>query len=90
MSFSISFASDFPKVGLVLSGGGAKGFAHIGALKILDSLNIPVDYIVGTSIGAIAGAMYSIGYTGNQIEQIALKTDWEAMFSDQVPRRNLP
>lgn len=79
-----------PKVALVLSGGGAKGFAHIGALKILDSLNIPIDFIVGTSIGAIAGAMYSIGYSGNEIEKIAFDTDWEAMFTDQVPRRDLP
>ena len=49
----------------MLSGGGAKGFAHIGTLKMLDSLQIPVDYIVGTSMGGIAGALYSIGYKGN-------------------------
>ena len=79
-----------PKVGLVLSGGGAKGFAHIGALKILDSLNIQIDFIVGTSFGAIAGAMYSIGYSGDEIEIVANETDWEAMFTDQVSRRNLP
>ncbi|MBC8196550.1 MAG: patatin-like phospholipase family protein [Candidatus Marinimicrobia bacterium] len=88
--FSISFCNENPKIGLVLSGGGAKGFAHIGALKILDSLEIPIDYIVGTSIGAIAGAMYSVGFSGIEIEQMAHNTNWEAMFTDQVPRRNLP
>jgi NTE family protein len=90
LNSSFSICNENPKIGLVLSGGGAKGFAHIGALKILDSLEIPIDYIVGTSIGAIAGAMYSIGFSGNEIEQIAHDTNWEAMFTDQVPRRNLP
>jgi len=80
---------DKPKVGLVLSGGGARGFAHIGVIKILDSLNITIDYVVGTSIGSIIGAMYSIGYTGEKIEEIALITDWEKMFSNQVPRKYL-
>ena len=62
--FSLTPADDFPKIGLVLSGGGSKGFAHIATLKALDSLNIPIDYIAGTSFGAIAGAMYALGYSG--------------------------
>ena len=83
-------AMDRPKVGLVLSGGGARGFAHIGTLKMLDSLQIPVDYIAGTSMGGIIGALYAIGYSGNEIEQIILKTDWREIFTDNPKRNNLP
>ncbi|TAL62381.1 MAG: patatin, partial [Bacteroidetes bacterium] len=68
------------KVGVVLSGGGASGLAHIGVLKALEENNIPVDYISGTSIGAFVGAMYSIGYTPKQMEDIALSDD----FNDWV------
>jgi len=79
-----------PRIGLVLSGGGARGFAHIGTLKMLDSLNIPVDYIAGTSMGGIIGAMYAVGYSGKEIEQIALKTNWEEVISDRPSRVRLP
>src|ERR1051326_8108274 len=68
------------KVGVVLSGGGASGLAHIGVLKALEENNIPVDYITGTSIGAFVGAMYAIGYSPKQMEQIALSED----FNNQV------
>ena len=61
---AIAYPNNSPKIGLVLSGGGSKGFAHIATLKALDSLNIPIDYIAGTSFGAIAGAMYALGYSG--------------------------
>ena len=71
------------KVGLVLSGGGAKGLAHIGTLKALEENNIPIDYIAGTSMGGIVGAMYSAGYTPEQIEKIALS----AAFQDWVTGR---
>jgi NTE family protein len=87
---SANFAIERPKIGLVLGGGGAKGFAHIGALKLIDSLNIPIDYIVGTSIGGIAGGLYSIGYTGKDLEQLAHETDWEEIFSDTPERELLP
>ncbi|HDP68516.1 MAG TPA: hypothetical protein ENN20_08465 [Candidatus Marinimicrobia bacterium] len=79
-----------PQIGLVLSGGGAMGFAHIGVLKMLDSLQIPVDYIAGTSMGGIAGALYAIGYTGKEIEQIARTVDWQKTFTDRPPREMLP
>lgn len=82
--------SNRPRVGLVLSGGGAKGFAHIGIIKILDSLQIPVDYIAGTSMGGIAGALYSIGYNGRDLEKLAQRKDWEEIFTDQPPRALLP
>jgi NTE family protein len=65
------------KVGLVFSGGGAKGLAHIGVLKALEENHIPIDYITGTSMGAIVGGMYAAGYTPTQIEKIALSTQFQ-------------
>jgi NTE family protein len=84
----LSQESKHTKVGLVLSGGGAKGFAHIGTLEILDSLGIKPDFIVGTSMGGIIGGLYSIGYTGKEIEALAYRTDWTELFTD-TPARNL-
>ncbi|MCL1077061.1 patatin [Parashewanella spongiae] len=78
-----------PKIGLVLSGGGAKGAAHIGVLKILEQNNIPVDYIAGTSIGAYVGGMYALGYSANEIEQLMLHSDWNKGYSDSIPRQSL-
>jgi len=75
------------KVALVLSGGGAKGFAHIGALKVLEKNNIKIDYIVGSSIGAIIGSMYSIGYTPDEIENYLLNFDWNDSFNKDNPNR---
>jgi NTE family protein len=69
------------KVGLVLSGGGAKGLAHIGTLKALEENNIPIDYITGTSMGGVVGAMYAAGYTPTEIERIALSTDFQDWVS---------
>lgn len=82
--------TDRPKVGLVLSGGGARGFAHISILKMIDSLEIPVDYIAGTSMGGIMGALYAVGYSGAEIEDIVLSTDWQEIFTDNPPRNKLP
>lgn len=79
-----------PKVGLVLSGGGAKGFAHIGALKVIEEAGLKVDYIAGTSMGAIIGSLYAIGYSPAQIEQIALGQNWNNLFDDAATRRYLP
>ncbi|MBN1894063.1 patatin-like phospholipase family protein, partial [bacterium] len=81
---------DRPKIGLVLSGGGARGFAHIAVLKMLDSLEIPVDYITGTSMGGIAGALYAIGYSGVELERLSFRTDWIEIFTDQSPRHLMP
>ena len=75
-----------PKVGLVLSGGGAKGFAHIGVLKAIDKAGIQIDYIGGTSMGAIIGGLYAVGYSANQIEEIILETDFVALLRDRLPR----
>lgn len=75
-----------PKVGLVLSGGGAKGFAHIGVLKEIDKAGLQVDYIGGTSMGAIVGGLYAKGYSGEQIEKIILETDFTSLLRDKLPR----
>ena len=75
-----------PKVGLVLSGGGAKGFAHVGVLKEIDKAGIQIDYIGGTSMGAIIGALYAMGYSGIQIEEIVKETDFIGILRDQLPR----
>ena len=79
-----------PKVGLALGGGGAKGGAHLGVLKILERENIPVDYIAGTSIGAMIGGFYALGYSADEISQKMLSTPWEEGYSDTIPRQSLP
>ena len=89
-SSQIFAQDDRPKIGLVLSGGGARGFAHIGVLKMLDSLNFPVDYIAGTSIGGLIGALYACGYTGAEIEKIVNSADWDALLSDTPARNTIP
>lgn len=81
---------DRPKVGLVLSGGGAKGFAHVGVIRELEKYNIPIDYIGGTSIGAIVGGLYSIGYSADELEEVLLTQDWEALFINKPERLYLP
>ncbi|MCE2570749.1 patatin-like phospholipase family protein [Motilimonas eburnea] len=78
-----------PKIGLALGGGGAKGAAHIGVLKVLEELNIPVDYIAGTSMGAYVAGMYASGLSADEIEQRMLGTDWSRGFSDKVSRDSL-
>lgn len=75
-----------PKIGLVLSGGGAKGFAHIGVLKVLDSLNIKIDYVAGTSMGAIVGSLYSAGYSGKQLDSIFNSLNFDDVINDNLPR----
>lgn len=79
-------SSQRPKVGLVLSGGGAKGFAHIGVLEVLEKEGIPIDYIVGTSIGSIIGGLYAIGYNTQQLKDFANNQDWVELLSDYLSR----
>ena len=78
--------NDSLKIGLVLSGGGAKGFAHIGVLKVIDSLGIKVDYVAGTSMGAIIGSLYASGYTGKQLDSIFKTLNFDDVISDNLPR----
>ena len=75
-----------PKIGLVLSGGGAKGFAHIGVLKVLEEAGIKIDYIGGTSMGAIIGGLYATGYNATQIDSIFKQTNFDELINDYIPR----
>ncbi|AUS04735.1 patatin-like phospholipase family protein [Pseudotamlana carrageenivorans] len=75
-----------PKVGLVLSGGGAKGLAHIGALKVIDSLGVKIDYVAGTSMGAIIGGLYASGYSGKQLDSLFHVINFDDLLSDELPR----
>lgn len=77
-----------PKVGLVLSGGGAKGFAHIGVLKVLEEEGVKIDYIGGTSMGAIIGGLYAAGYTADQLDSIFKTVDTDALLQDYIPRNS--
>jgi len=78
-----------PKIGLVLSGGGAKGLAHIGILKAIDSAGLKVDYITGTSMGSIIGALYAVGYSADTIEKITRRIDWDQLLSNQSSMRSM-
>lgn len=75
-----------PRIGLVLSGGGARGFAHIGALRVIEENNIPIDYIAGTSMGSIIGGLYAIGMTPDDIEKGVKGIDWLNVFNDSPDR----
>ena len=74
------------KIGLVLSGGGAKGLAHIGALKVIDEAGIRIDYIGGTSMGAIIGGLYASGYSATQLDSIFRAQDFDRLIQDDIPR----
>jgi NTE family protein len=78
-----------PRICLVLSGGGARGMAHIGVLKVLEDLKIPIDCIAGTSMGAIVGGLYASGMTAQQINATMRSLDWQEAFRDAPPRRDL-
>ena len=79
-----------PKIGIALSGGGAIGLAHIGVLRVLEEYGIPIDYVAGNSMGAVVGALYSIGYTPDEIEEAVTGTDWMRLFAEKQDRRSLP
>ena len=83
---SLSAFAQRPKVGVVLCGGGAKGAAHVGVLKVLEENNIPIDCIVGTSMGAIVGGLYAIGYSANELDSLIMAQDWNVVMSDRIPR----
>lgn len=77
-----------PKVGVVLSGGGAKGVAHIGVLKMLEEMDVPVDLIVGTSAGSIVGGFYALGYNASEIDSLLRHQDWSKLVQDNFHRRD--
>ncbi len=78
-----------PKIGLVLSGGAAKGIAHIGVLKVLEEAQIPVDFIAGTSMGAIIGGLYAMGYDAGTLEKLTVSQDWPKLLTDNILRTDL-
>ena len=85
----ISYSQDTiprKKIGLVLTGGGAKGFAHIGVLKVLEAAGVKIDYIGGTSMGAVVGGLYASGYNASQLDSIFTNTNFDELIQDYIPR----
>lgn len=78
-----------PKIGLALGGGGAKGSAHIGVIRVLEEMNIPIDYVAGTSMGAYVAGMVAMGLSSDEIEERMFATDWMAGYSDKIERSEL-
>jgi NTE family protein len=85
-AFTQNEVKDDPKVGLVLSGGGAKGLAHIGVLKKIEEAGVRIDYIGGTSMGAIIGGLYAAGYSAHQLDSIFRAVDFDRLIQDDIPR----
>ena len=77
-----------PKIGLVLSGGGAKGASHVGVIKVLEELGVPIDFIAGTSMGAIVGGLYATGMTAEELEKAIQSIDWKEIFNDKPKRED--
>ncbi len=75
-----------PKIGLVLGGGGARGAAHVGVLKALKEMNVPIDFVTGTSMGSVVGSLFAIGLDPDEIELILMGVDWDDLFSDRPTR----
>ena len=79
-----------PKIALVLAGGGAKGLAHIGAIKVLEEAGIPIDMVVGNSMGSIVGGLYAIGYSPEEMDSVVRKTDWIQLLLDSPDYNDQP
>ena len=79
---------DAAQVGIALSGGSAKGFAHIGVLRVLEEAGVHIDAIAGTSIGSLVGGLFAIGFTPDMLEEVAIEQDWEALFTDSYDRNS--
>ncbi len=84
VAFSVNAQKTRPRIGLALSGGGAKGLAHIGVLKVIEQAGVPIDYIVGTSMGAVVGMLYAAGYSADSIEKIAQSELWDDLLSNKI------
>ncbi len=82
-------AAPRPKIGLVLSGGGARGLTHIGVLKVLHELRVPVDYIAATSMGAIVGGLYACGMSPDEMQRHLAGVSWPTLLSDSAPRQDI-
>lgn len=90
IAFGIFAEEIKPKIGLVLSGGGGKGFVHIGVLRVLEREQIPIDYITGSSIGSIIGLLYSMGYKVDELEKLIEEIDWDRIFDEDIERIDRP
>ena len=90
ITFTLLFANERPKIALVLSGGGARGGAHVGVLKVLEQNRIPVDMIIGTSMGSFMGGLYATGKTPEELEQILVTTDWHKFIRSDLERQKIP
>ncbi|MEM6639587.1 MAG: patatin-like phospholipase family protein [Pseudomonadota bacterium] len=86
---SCDTVDDRPSIGLALSGGGARGAAHVGVLRVLEELNVPIDCIAGTSMGAIVGGLYAAGQSAEELQAVIESVDWEDAFRDDPPRDQL-
>src|SRR5881397_239711 len=82
-------AADRPKIGLALGGGGARGAAHVGVIRVLEQMHVPIDYIAGTSMGAVVGGLYASGLTTDQMERALTQMDWNDALSDRTTYREL-
>ncbi|MBR4722753.1 MAG: patatin-like phospholipase family protein, partial [Muribaculaceae bacterium] len=89
-SVSVDSVPERKKVAIVLSGGGAFGAIHVGFLKVIEEAGLPVDIVVGTSMGSIVGALYSVGYNSNDIESMFNNMDWADLFLDNKDYQHLP
>ena len=87
---AILFAQERPKIALVLSGGGARGGAHVGVLKVLEQNRIPVDMIIGTSMGSFMGGLYAAGETPDELQKMLIKTDWHRYIKADFDREKIP
>lgn len=88
-SFPLAAEESRPRVGVVLSGGGARGAAHVGVLKVLDEMRVPVDAIAGTSMGAVVGGLYASGIPAAEIDRLIRSLNWQDAFQDRPPREEL-
>lgn len=88
-ALSVPVAEQRPRVALVLSGGGARGAAHVGVLRVLEEMRVPIDLIVGTSAGAVVGGLYASGMSPDEITVFLTDLDWDRALTDRPPRRNL-
>jgi NTE family protein len=82
-------AADRPKIGLALGGGGARGAAHVGVIRVLEQMHVPIDYIAGTSMGAVVGGLFASGLTTDEIERALTQTDWNDALSDRTRYKEL-
>ena len=90
LSFAEPISNAEVRTGLVLSGGGARGLAHIGVLKQIEKMDIQIHAIAGTSMGAVIGGLYAAGYSADELEQVALELDWPETLSDAPQREDIP